>query len=186
MTGLFRYMKLAAVGLLLAFVTACSGDDDEDLAPCPIARVMGEPSEITRFRDGPGRDPTDILFQARFARVFGECSYDEDGGEIGVELTVALDVMKGQANRDDEAAFSYFIVVAERGPDIGPEPFVHGRQAFSVKVPFAETRKSLRYTDEFEITIPRPDNRSVYSYVLYLGFELTPAELEYNQEILGF
>lgn len=180
------FFRLTAVVLLLAAVTACAGDDEEDLAPCPVARVMGEPSEITRFRSGPGKDPTDILFQARFVKVSGECSYDEDGGEIEVELKVVIDVTKGQANREDEAAFNYFIAVAERGPDIGPEPFVHGRQAFPVKVQFEETRKSLRYTDEFEVTIPRPDNRSVYAYVLYLGFELTADELEYNKEVLGF
>lgn len=179
-------VRLVAAGFLVVLVAGCSGDDDKDLVPCPSARVMGEPSELTRFREGPGRDPTDILFEAAFMRVVGECSYDADGGEIEIELNVVIDILRGQANRKGEASFSYFVAVTERGEEIGPQPAVHGRKAFTVQASFAETRRNIRYTDVLEITIPRPDARSARSYVLYLGFELTPEELAYNQRKLGF
>lgn len=180
-----RAFRLLAAAALLA-LAACVGGNDSDQAPCPSAKVMGEPSELTRFRDGPGRDPTDILFEAAFSRVAGECSYDADGGDIELELTVIFDLLRGQASSDGAASLSYFVAVAERGKDIGPQPVIHARQAFGIKTAFAETRKSMRYTDVLEITIPRPDARSVRSYVLYLGFELTPAELAYNKRKLGF
>lgn len=186
MIGFLRGFRLVAAGALLVLVAACSGDDGEDLAPCPVAKVMGEPSELTRFAEGPGRDPTDIMFEASFRRVVGECSYDSDGGTIDVELTVLFDVLRGPANRLGDASFRYFVAVAERGEDIGTQPFVHGRKAFSITVPFAPTQKGVRYTDVLEITIPRPDARDVRSYVLYLGFELTPEELAYNKRKLGF
>ena len=186
MMGFSRGLRLVAAGALLVLASGCSGNDDKDLAPCPVAKVMGEPSELTRFAEGPGRDPTDVLFEASFRRVVGECGYDIDGGEIDVELTVVFDVLRGQANRQGEASFSYFVAVAERGEDIGPQPFVHGRKAFPITAPFAQTQKSIRYSDVLEITIPRPDARDVRSYVLYLGFELTPEELTYNKRKLGF
>lgn len=179
-------IRLVAAGVLAALVAGCGGDDAKDLAPCPSARVMGEPSELTRFGEGPGRDPTDILFEAAFIRVVGECSYDDDGGEIDIELNVVIDVLRGQANRDGEVSFRYFVAVAERGEDIGPQPAVHGRKAFAVQASFPETRRNIRYADLLEITIPRPDARSVRGYVLYLGFELTPEELAYNKRKLGF
>jgi hypothetical protein len=179
-------IRLVAAGFLGALVAGCGGDDAEDLVPCPSARVMGEPSELTRFREGPGRDPIDILFEAKLLRVAGECSYDAEGGEIEIELNVVVDILRGQANRDGEVSFSYFVAVTERGEDIGPQPAVHGRKAFDVQVSFAETRRNIRYTDLLEITVPRPDARSVRAYVLYLGFELTPEELAYNKQKLGF
>lgn len=178
--------RLLAAGALLILVAACSGNGEKDLAPCPAAKVMGEPSELTRFAEGPGRDPTDIVFEASFRRVVGECSYDGDGGEIKVELTVLFDVLRGQANRQGKASFSYFVAVAERGKDSGQQPVVQGRKSFSVTAPFAPTQKGVRYSDVLEITIPRPDNRDVRSYMLYLGFELTPEELAYNKRKLGF
>jgi hypothetical protein len=179
-------LRLAAAGVVASLVVGCSGDDAKDLAPCPVARVMGEPSELTRFRAGPGRDPTDILFEATFLQVAGECSYDADGGDIEIELNVLIDILRGPANQSGEVSFRYFVAVAERGEEIGPQPAVHGRKAFAIEALFPETRRNVRYTDVLEITIPRPDARSVRSYVLYLGFELTPEELAYNRRKLGF
>ncbi len=179
-------VRLFAAGIVASLVAGCSGNDAEDLAPCPAARVLGEPSELTRFREGPGRDPTDILFEAAFLQVAGECSYDADGGDIEIELNVLIDILRGQANQNGEVSLRYFVAVAERGEEIGPQPAVHGREAFAIEALFPETRRNIRYTDVLEITIPRPDARSVRSYVLYLGFELTPEELAYNRRKLGF
>lgn len=178
------WWTVAALGLV--FQAGCSGDKAKDSAPCPAARVMGEPSELTRFQEGPGRDPTDVLFKAAFMRVTGECNYDADGGDIDVKLNVVIDVVRGPANRDGAASFSYFVAVTEQRDDLGPEPVVHGRKAFPMTVPIPEGRRNIRYTDVLEITIPRPDARSVRGYVLYLGFELTPEELSYNRRKLGF
>ncbi len=183
---LWPAIRLLAAGLAAASVAGCGGDDDQ--APCPAARVMGEPSEVTRFRDGPGRDPTDILFEASFTQVVGECSYDAGGGDIDVELTVVIDILRGQANREGKVDLRYFLAVTEYGAggeEAAPKPVVHGRKAFPVRAEFPETRRNIRFTDVLEITIPRPDARSARAYVLYLGFELTPEELAYNKRKLG-
>jgi len=132
-----------------------------------------------------GRDPTDILFEARFLQVAGECSYDEDGGDIDVELNVVIDVLRGRANTGGSAAFRYFLAVVERDGETETQPQVYGRKAFKVEISFPETRRNVRYSDVLGITIPRPDSRSVRSYVLYLGFELSEEELAYNKRKLG-
>lgn len=171
---------LASMAACLLSVAACS-TDEADLAPCPPARVLGEPSELTRFREGPGRDPVDVVFEARFQRVGGECSYREGGGDIDVELTVELDVMQGPAAGGRPAAFSYFVAISERAPEAGGEPRILARQSFPVEAAFAQGRKGLRYTDELAVTVPRATDRPVGDYVIYLGFELTDAELAYNR-----
>ncbi len=144
--------------------------------------MLSEPAELTRFREGPGRDLTDVSFKAYIVRVVGDCAYDdEEGGEIDVELTVAIDVLRGPANARDLAAFSYFVAVSEYIEGGGSTPAVLGREAFTVEAPFAEGKKGLRYTDVLDITIPRPDNRDVRNYVPFLGIELTPEEMAYNK-----
>ncbi len=181
-------IRLLAAGLALAFLAGCSGDDDKDAVPCPSARVMGEPSELTRFRDGPGRDPTDILFEASFVQVAGSCNYGAKGGEIDVELNVLIDILRGQANEKGEVDLRYFVAVTEygsTGEGGAPQPTVHGRKAFPVQATFPQARRNIRFKDVLEITIPRPDARSARNYVLYLGFELTPEELTYNKRKLG-
>ena len=179
---LLRCVALAAVAIVVA---GCS-DDDEDEVPCPAAKVMGEPSELTRFRDGPGRDPTDVLFMARMMRVVGECTYDLDGGEIEIDLEVAMEVFRGAAMAGGEVNYSYFVAVAEWTPDSRSEPVIRSREAFEVQTRIPSGRRGLRYNDLLEISIPRPDNRNVRNFVLYLGFELTRDELSYNRGKFGY
>ena len=180
---LFRAAAIAVVAVVGA---GCANDDKEDEAPCPAAKVLGEPSELTRFRDGPGHDPVDVLFEARMMRVVGECSYDLDGGEIEVELQVTMEVVRGTALTDGKVSYRYFVAVAEWTPDAGLEPIVHSREAFQVDTGIPAGRRGLRYDDVLEISIPRPDNRNVQNYVLYLGFELTKEELTYNKDKFGY
>jgi hypothetical protein len=183
----FRWLlRCAAAAVVAVVVAGCSNDEDENEAPCPAAKVLGEPSELTRFRDGPGRDPTDVLFEARMMRVVGECAYDLDGGEIEVELEVVMEVVRGAALADGKIDYRYFVAIAEWTPDGGLEPVVHSREAFQVDTRIPSGRRGLRYRDLLEITIPRPDDRNVQNYVLYLGFELTKDELSHNRDRFGY
>jgi len=185
LSDVYRYLlRLFAVVVLAAVVAGCSGDN-KDEAPCPSAKVLGEPSELTRFREGPGRDPTDVLYTARMAQVSGECTYDPDGGDIDIELDVAMEVFRGAAPTDSAVDFSYFVAVAEWVEAGASEPVVRSREAFRVQTDIPLGRRGLRYSDLLEITIPRPDNRNVRNFVIYVGFELTREELSYNKRKLG-
>lgn len=179
-------LRWAAIVAVAVVVSGCSNDENDDDAPCPAAKVLGEPSELTRFRDGPGRDATDVLFEARMMRVIGECTYDPDGGEIEIELEVVMDVVRGPALADGKVNYRYFVAIAEWPPQGGLEPVVHSREAFPVDTKIPSGRRGLRYQDLLEITIPRPDDRNVQNYVLYLGFELTKDELSHNRDRFGY
>lgn len=169
--------------VLLGLLVAGCVSGNEDQTPCPSARVLADPSELTRFGDGSGRDPTDIAFEASFLRVTGECRYDIDGGEIMVELAVALDVRRGPANADSTARFGYFIALTQVAP--GAEPIVLMREAVPVEIDFAAGRVGLVHTDNLELAIPRADAQDVRNYRLFLGFELTPGELTFNKRKFG-
>lgn len=172
--------------MAISVLAACANDEDEDNAPCPAAKVMGEPSELTRYRGGAGHDPTDVLFEARMMRVLGECGYDLDGGEIEVELEVTMDILRGPALVDGKVSYRYFVAVAEWVSDGGLEPVVRSRESFPVETVIPGGRRGLTYQDSLEITIPRPDDRDVRNYVIYLGFELTRDELMHNRERFGY
>jgi hypothetical protein len=180
--GMLRWAAIAAVAILAA---GCANEAEDD-APCPAAKVLGESSELTRYRDGPGRDPTDVLFEARMMRVVGECSYGLKGGEISVELEVVMEVKRGAGSDDGSADYGYFVAVAEWPRDGAAEPVVHSRKAFHVGTKIPPGRRGLLYRDLLEINIPRPDDRDVRNFVLYLGFELTKAELSRNKDKFGY
>lgn len=175
---------LAAFAMVVS-LAACSGKEDQG-APCPQARVLGEPSEMTRYRDGPGRDPTDVLFVARMMKVVGECDYPTKGGPIDVDLEVTMDVLRGPAMTDEAAGFRYFVALTEWTEDATGEPVIHSREAFPVETRIPAGHRGLTYRDVLRIKVPRTDARDVRRYVIYLGFELTMEELSRNRERFGY
>ena len=48
-----------------------------------------------------------------------------------------------------------------------------------VEFPGNQTR--AHYTDEFELVIPKLSGQSVDDFLIFIGFELTNEELEYNR-----
>lgn len=178
--------RRAVLVFALIVLSACANKDEDPGVPCPAAKVMAQPSELTRYREGPGRDPIDVLFNARMMQVGGECSYDADGGEIDVELDVTMDVLRGPALNGGTVTYRYFVAVAEWVSKDATEPAVLSRESFPVEVQIPAGRRGLSYRDGLEIKIPRPDNRDVRNYVIYLGFELTRDELRHNREKFGY
>lgn len=173
--------KFARAAIACLLVLAACSSKEPNRTPCPSARVLAGPSQLTRFADGGGRDPVDVAFEAQFQRVSGECSYNKGGERIAVDLTVVLDVARGPAATDGPVSFSYFVAVSEKGDGPEAEPRILTRQSFPVETSFPPGRNGLRYTDVLDVTIPRGKDRAVADYVLYLGFELTPEELSYNR-----
>ncbi len=76
MTG--RLKRFANAGaLLLALLVAGCGicAKKADLRPCPRVSILNDASLITIYRDGGGRDLTDIAFEARITRITSNCGY---------------------------------------------------------------------------------------------------------------
>lgn len=187
MSDSFRsWWRWAMLLIAMTFLSACASEEEDAGAPCPAAKVMAQPSELTRYREGEGRDPIDVRFEARMMRVLGECSYDMEGGEIEVELDVTMDIVRGPALADGAVSYRYFVAVAEWVSQDATEPVILSRESFPVETDIPAGRRGLSYKDLLEITIPRPDDRDVRNYVIYVGFELTRDELRHNRERFGY
>jgi hypothetical protein len=184
--SLYRLARWSILVIAMAVLSACANDEEDPGVPCPAAKVLAQPSELIRYREGAGRDPTDVRFEARMMRVFGECSYDSDGGEIDVELDVTMDILRGPALADGAVSYRYFVAVAEWVSQDATEPVILSRESLPVETVIPAGRRGLSYKDLLEITIPRPDNRDVRNYVIYIGFELTRDELKHNRERFGY
>lgn len=180
------WARWAILLVAITVLSACANEEEDPGVPCPAAKVMAQPSELTRYREGAGRDPIDVRFEARMMRVFGECSYDADGGEIDVDLEVTMHVLRGPALAGGEVSYRYFVAVAEWVSEDATEPAILSRESFPVEANIPAGRRGLSYTDQLEITIPRPDDRDVRNYVIYIGFELTRDELKHNRERFGY
>ena len=182
---------LTALTALLFLLTACTSVDNLNpfgtpkLAKpkCPSVKFLKDTDKIINYKAGPGRDISDISFEAELKSFKGECEYFGDNGnydKVVVTLQVGLDVTRGPAAKTSQFKLSYFVAV----PDFFPNP--KGKVNFDRVLKFPRDRASMSILDEaIEVTIPLNKNRPGPGTKVLVGFNLKKSQLELNREIKG-
>ena len=183
-----KKFKLQFLGLccgVLALVGCEASDlpfvDKPIILPCPNFFVLEDAAHITQFRDGPGRDITDILVNAQMGEIRLGClskvENETNSGILELEVSPVVLAEMGASNSDSKATLPYFVVITD------PDKEILYREELNLNVSFEGNRTRLIITaapTTLEIPIT-PDIRSKY-YLVYAGFVLTPEELEYNRK----
>jgi hypothetical protein len=164
-------LKFASVLAALALLTACSSDKDPAPA-CPSVAAPGDAAKITRFRDGPGRDLTDVVAEAQIADAAMQCDYDRSG--VTVQLQLAILGIRGPADTSRTATFDYFVAIAD------PRGTVVAKEVFPISFSF-DNRQRVRQIEDLEQRIPLANRADGAAYKIVVGFQLSPAELEWNR-----
>ena len=166
-----RQLALAGLALLLA---ACASDEGPKFA-CPPAVVIDDASRLTRFQ-GTGRDLTDVDFEASIEAPSIACTFDEDDYAVQGDLQIRIVAARGPADDDRTARLTYFVAIARASGQR-----VIAREEFGLSVPFEGNRTRVVALEELSPTIPISSNETGSEYRVYVGFKLTPEELEYNR-----
>ena len=168
----FGWGVLAAATLVLA---SCSALEDEARYPCPKVFILGDAGNMVRFKPGPGRDITDIVFEARIANFSGSCEYEKGG--VDIELVVRIDVQRGPASPDRRIAFDYFVAI----PAFRPQP--DAKRVLPVQGAFEENQTRLVYQDEVKMFIPLDKPVEGVNTEVVIGFQLSEDEIEFNRAL---
>ena len=169
-----RLPAFLPAALLSALALAGCGLTGESTPPPPCPRIVAldGADSLVQFA-GSGRDLTDIAFEAEIAQLAGACSYDEDG--IDVTLQLRFRAARGPADTDRRAAFSYLVAIADLDQQ------VLSRESFDTAIEFRGTATRAGTLEELEQRVPLAEGRTGADYVIYVGFELSREELEYNR-----
>lgn len=159
-----------------AFLLAACETQTASAVTCPRVLVDEDVGNLTRFRDGPGRDITDIVVRSEISRIAGSCEVRDD--VINVEFGLELQVERGAAGSGRVTLPLFVAVVDEAGNVID-------RQAFSEVADFTGNRSQAVLRDVFTIAIPRRPGAATDSHRIYAGFELTRDEVSFNREQTG-
>ena len=179
--------SLAVLGVFCSVLMAC--ETTHDLNPfygskvvvpdCPEVRLLQDADKVTVYRPGPGRDITDILYEAKLLGFFGDCEYvGEDGvfHEVVVSLRAKFKLARGPADSTRIAELKYFVAI----PEFFPAP--EGKRQFVRRVRFPIGRNNITINDDFvEIRIPLTKDRKGPGSRVYLGFHLTQDQLNLNR-----
>lgn len=166
-----RAGPVAALALALA---GCGMfGDGRTPGACPDAVILVDAKHITLYREGPGRDLTDVEFEGEIARIAGDCAYS--GDELRVTLIADLVATRGPAAQDAEANLPFFVAITDEARNIVAKKVFDS----AIPVPAGQRRAGVR--EEIEQVISLPADEPAPYYQIVVGFQLTPEQLEQNR-----
>ena len=169
----FRLMCFGLAGGL----SACTLLQKQDAPACPNVLIPEDSAQLVVFKQGSGRDLTDILVQAEFEGFLGSCTYDTDNQAVEVRLSPFVLVSRGPASDGSAFGLEYFVALA------APDGEILNKQVFDARFTLPDGLMRGRVRDEeIELTARLPDLFQGPDYTVYMGFQLTREQLDYNRQ----
>jgi len=156
------------VGLLL---TACTLFEDEpDSRACPSIFKMREAARTVQFRDGVGRDLTDVAVEGGIGNVQLVCRYEEN--ELTIAIGIEVLAQRGPASQSNEVRLPIFVAVLDQSRR------VIAKEVFDSILAFNEGSRRTAKLEEYETHIRLQDRLAGESYQFVVGFQLTADQLQ--------
>lgn len=170
-------VRAILVGLAAALGLAACSTDERELPACPEVRMERDTAALVAFRPGGGRDLTDVMFEARVTGYTGDCAYSSDGSEVNVTMKVEFAISRGPAFQGNQGSFEYFAAIPAF------YPAAEGKAVFPLDYVFpgGNIGTILVRDEEISLTIPLRAGLRGSDTPIYIGFQMSPEQLEYNR-----
>lgn len=154
---------------------ALSGCVNNQLPPCPPVRIDNTTARLIQFKEGAGRDISDVEYQADMVAYEGSCTFSEKGVEVQMDLDFTL--ASGAAVKKGTQPIYYFVAVPQLFPD------TVGKRVFQLKhdVPSSPGVKEKVRESDIRVFIPLKKDEPAAAYDVYVGLQLTKEQLDYNR-----
>ena len=161
------FLAPAVVALTLS---ACGGGSSSEgpVPYCPAPFTVQDAERLTHFKDGPGRDPRDIAYEAMVAGATTTCRATSQ--QINVTLLMKITAVAGPSVGASLTRVPYFVRVIDANRTV-----VQGQDFLA---DFRLSARNPRATSQEELTLALPRDGS---YGIAIGLKPTPEELNYNR-----
>jgi hypothetical protein len=169
-----HFLATAGIAGALATLQGCGVFTVPVESPaCPRVAVLADAARIVKFRPGPGRDLTDVLYEGQFRDVTGTCAYDMKRSHIDLEFSVDIEVVRGPADATRQVRIEYFVAVVD------PNQNILGKEKFTAAFRFEGNANRAVITEDVNPRLPLQDVKLGPGYAVLVGFQLTADELAY-------
>jgi hypothetical protein len=160
--------RLAALALIGGMLSGCAWFKSDPPPPCPRVSILLDAARLVQFRPGPGRDLTDVEFEAEIVGVTSACVFRDNNRRVVVTATAQIVAQQGPAAKGSQATVPFFVAVAEG------EQRVLAKSQFESRIDFP-----AGVTEESEQNIPLPAGRTGVEFDVLVGLQLNPDQLQY-------
>lgn len=168
-TNLHGAGVLAAACLLL--LAAC-GDRGVHIR-CPEVRIPQTTERLIEYREGPGRDITDVVMEVELKFLSGECKVNDE--RILMDFPVAVGARRGPANKSGRSEVTVILAVTDRDKNI-----LQRREVPFVLV-FPGNRVTIVNAERMEFRIPKTEEQSAEDFLVFLALKVTKEQRELNK-----
>ena len=167
--------SLRAAPVALALLLAACGGKSEDSATayCPAPFTVQDAGRLTHFRDGPGRDPRDVEYEAVLTGAGTKCSLRRN--QMDVTLVMRVAATAGPSVVAGQTRVPYFVRV------IGASGEVLQGQDFTADFKLSSANPRGQSQEELTLTLPFSQISQLGSYRIAVGLKPSMEELEYNR-----
>ncbi|MFH1803807.1 MAG: hypothetical protein ABID63_02830 [Pseudomonadota bacterium] len=178
--GLRRVAMFGSVAVAGLLAACGSSFFEEPVIPaCPRAFLPSDTASLTEF-NGAGRDLTDVIVQADFDGYNGNCAYDLDDKVVEILISPVILAELGPAATNRNASLQYFVALKD------PDGNFIEKSVFDVALVFPNNLNLVRYRDkEVTLKLPLDDVWAGPDYEIYLGFQMSRDQLDYNRRLGG-
>lgn len=167
-------------GILIALLVLASCSSEIPVSSklmCPTIFIPKNTDTLIRYtnpEEGGGRDITDIQYQAGVGYLSGSCTIDPD--KIVMNFPILIEMRKGPANTTNEATIRVFLAVMNQKRERLTQTSIPYKIEFKGNNPIAVVN------DPITIDIPKRPDQQGNQFVVYMGIEMSEAEINYNRE----
>lgn len=159
---------------LIGLLAACDTLFPSPQGPCPTVSIVSDAARLTQYREGAGRDLTDVRYQAEISNVQFSCRYQRDG-RLTAALAIDILATRGPAAEDTAANFPFFVAIADSRQNI------LAKQVFDSVIEFDRRQRRAGVREEIDQELSLVGEDSGANYEVLVGFQLTAEQLEQNR-----
>ncbi|HEX6842248.1 MAG TPA: hypothetical protein VF113_11990 [Stellaceae bacterium] len=164
--------EIAVLGLLMLGLAGCGGTKSIGKLSCPTPLIAPGLDAAADLRPG-GSGANDVRFGVKVVSVNSNCSSEKIG--LSADLRIGFVVARADPKLT-HAEFAYFVAVTDAQRNILT------KQQYKVSVEFSPRLSKLNVSDQVAIGLPLHDLSNGSKYLIIVGLQLTPQQLEFNRK----
>ena len=167
-----RYASYAVAALALAGCGS-SEKDQQAASYCPQPLTVQDAQRITRFKDGPGRDPRDVMFEAQLTNAGTQCKMSRSRLAVDVKMRIAVNAGPSVAGGVTRVPFFVRVIDANGNVVVGRDELADYK--------IGPTSPRGVSEEEMSVELPFANVSDLGGYRIAVGLKPTQDELDYNR-----
>lgn len=169
--------RFAVLGLALLPLAGCN---TSKVNFCPVPVILADASQLVIFREGAPQDLSGEAYRVSLAGTRTSCQINRKTGETDSSLTLTFRATRAPVADGAHYTVPYFVAVT-RGDQLIEKRILNVSFDFA---PGASVATFEEAPDDFDITLE--SGHQPYEYQLMAGFQMTPAQVDYNKRMGRF